>query len=33
VQLRSTRLSDIILRNTGITNIQRNVFFAPTPVA
>jgi hypothetical protein len=27
--LRATRLSDIIRRNTGITNLQDNVFFAP----
>ena len=30
--LRQTRLSDIILRNTGITNLQTNVFFTvPEP--
>ncbi len=26
-----TRLSDIILRNTSITNLQKNVFFVPEP--
>jgi hypothetical protein len=32
--LESTRLSDIIRRNTGITNLQGNVFFAvPEPSA
>ncbi len=29
----STRLSDIILANTGITNLQGNVFFVPEPTA
>ena len=30
-ELRETRLSDIIRRNTGITNLQENVFFVPEP--
>src|SRR5205823_10615973 len=29
--LRNTRLSDIITRNTDITNLQANVFFVPEP--
>jgi hypothetical protein len=29
--LMSTRLSDVILRNTTITNLQGNVFFMPVP--
>ena len=29
--LRDTRLSDIIMRNTDLTNLQRNVFFVPEP--
>ncbi|MEX2318008.1 MAG: peroxidase family protein [Pirellulales bacterium] len=29
--LRDTRLSDIILRNTGVRNLQENVFFVPEP--
>jgi hypothetical protein len=30
-ELRATRLSDVILRNTGITNLQANAFFVPEP--
>jgi len=26
-----TRLSDVIVRNTSITNLQTNVFFVPEP--
>jgi len=29
--LRNTRLSDIIMRNTDLTNLQPNVFFVPEP--
>jgi peroxidase len=29
--LRNTRLSDIIMRNTGLTNLQGDVFFVPEP--
>jgi hypothetical protein len=29
--LRNTRLSDILMRNTGLTNLQANVFFVPEP--
>ena len=29
--LRTTRLSDVIMRNTDLTNLQRNVFFVPEP--
>ena len=31
--LRNTRLSDIIMRNTDLTNLQPNVFFVPEPSA
>jgi hypothetical protein len=31
--LRNTRLSDVIMRNTDLTNLQRNVFFVPEPSA
>ena len=31
IQLRQTRLSDLIRRNSGVMNIQDNVFFVPEP--
>ena len=31
--LRNTRLSDVIMRNTDVTNLQGNVFFVPEPSA